>query len=41
MIAAVQYSSAEIAFGVVLWLLACAFASWCMQGVLFDRRDRD
>jgi hypothetical protein len=41
MIAAAQLSAVEIALGFVVWLFACAFASWCMEGVLFDRRDRD
>lgn len=41
MIAAVQYSAAEIAFGVVIWILAVIFMSWVLQGTLFDRKNRD
>lgn len=39
MLAAVQYSAAEIAFGVLAWFLAAAFFwSWC-EGILYDRRE--
>lgn len=41
MIAAVQYSAAEIAVGVVVWILAMIFLGWCCESTLFDRRDRD
>lgn len=39
MFASIHYSAAEIAFGIVGFLLACGFMAWMCEGTLFDRRD--
>ena len=41
MLASIQYSAAEIAFGVVVFLLACVFMGWMCEGVLWNRRRDD